>query len=92
MEDYRWELFLALIAIAGFVTSIFKASKYFSSMENATVNLKETIELLREELQSIAAHNRDSHKRLWEHNEEQDDILNDHETRIKIIEKKGGTK
>ena len=33
-------------------------------------------------------HNREIHKRLWDHNDEQDDRLDDHERRIGSLEHK----
>lgn len=32
------------------------------------------------------ADSRESHRRLWAHNEEQDETLSDHETRIRVLE------
>lgn len=32
--------------------------------------------------------NTEGHRRLWKHNDEQDATLNDHETRITILERK----
>lgn len=31
--------------------------------------------------------NHESHRRIWEHNEEQDEKLNNHETRLQVLEK-----
>ena len=36
--------------------------------------------------------NTDSHRRLWKHNDGQDAALNDHETRITILERKEETR
>lgn len=90
MDGYKWELFGAVVVIVGFIVTVFKASRYFSMMESATNGLKESINLLREEIKNISEHNSEGHRRIWMHNDEQDDILNNHETRIKIIEQKEG--
>lgn len=84
----EWDIFLAIVAIVGFIITIFKASRYFTRMESATESLTESIKALRDEIKTMGSDNRASHKRLWEHNEEQDDILKDHETRITVIEEK----
>ena len=42
---------------------------------------------LERELDEQSEHSRESHKRLWDHNEEQDNRLDDHERRIHDMEK-----
>ncbi len=40
------------------------------------------------EVDVLKTDNHGSHERLWDKNEEQDKILNDHETRITTLERK----
>ena len=42
----------------------------------------------RQELGELKSDNHDSHRRLWDKNDEQDKALNDHETRITTLERK----
>lgn len=39
------------------------------------------------DLDDLEKHNHESHRRLWDHNDEQDEKLADHETRLQVIEK-----
>ena len=48
--------------------------------------LNESIKNLTEKFKVFDIANSDSHKRIWLHNEGQDEILQDHEIRIKLIE------
>ena len=38
------------------------------------------------DMESLTTKNTEAHRRLWEHNEEQDGKINDHESRIRVIE------
>lgn len=83
----QWEVFLAIVAIVGFCITIFKVSGFFNSLDSSMKILNNTILGLSEQLKEVARANHESHKRIWKHNEEQDGILNSHETRISLIEK-----
>ena len=48
--------------------------------------LNESIKNLTDKFNMFDVANSEAHKRLWRHNEEQDEKLQDHETRISIIE------
>ena len=48
--------------------------------------LNESIKNLTDKFNMFDIANSEAHKRLWRHNEEQDEKLQDHETRISIIE------
>ena len=49
--------------------------------------LNESIKTLTEKFNSFEISNHDDHKRIWSHNEEQDEAINKHETRISILER-----
>ena len=49
---------------------------------------RQELERLERELDEQSEHSRESHKRLWDHNEEQDNRLDDHERRIHDMEHK----
>ncbi|MEG0832819.1 MAG: hypothetical protein RSE36_06385 [Oscillospiraceae bacterium] len=65
--------------------------KTLSTKENteAMTRLTLTMENLAGQFDSLKADNADSHRRIWEKNNEQDEALNRHETRITVLEKKG---
>lgn len=44
------------------------------------------LDKLGDDFSNLETRNHESHRRIWEHNEEQDEKLADHETRLKIIE------
>ena len=48
--------------------------------------LNDKFETLDAKLTDVTESNHNSHKRLWEHEEAQDQTLNNHETRIQILE------
>lgn len=50
--------------------------------------LNESIKNLTDKFNIFDIANSEAHKRIWSHNEEQDEKLQDHETRISIIENK----
>lgn len=55
----------------------------------AMTELTVTMRIIGDQLSKFDEDNSKSHKRIWEHNDHQDHILNDHETRLQIIEKDG---
>ena len=48
--------------------------------------LNESIKSLTEKFNAFEVNNNNAHKRIWDHNDEQDEKLQDHEIRIKLIE------
>ena len=56
-------------------------------LNSTIVKLTATVNNLGERLERLEGDNSDSHKRLWQKNEAQDKVLNDHETRIKVLER-----
>lgn len=48
--------------------------------------LNESIKNLTDKFNAFEVTNLEAHKRIWNHNDEQDERLQDHEIRLKIIE------
>ena len=82
----QWEVFLAIVAILGFCVTIFKISSYFNRLDSTIATLNGSISVLNKAVDEIAKKNTESHKRLWDHNEEQDKRISDHEARIRKME------
>ena len=63
-------------------------------INNAKVmtELNESIKALTSKFNTFEVNNHDDHKRIWSHNDEQDDLLNKHETRISLLENEVGKK
>lgn len=78
-----WEIVLGIIALFGFivsvVTPILKLTRVMTELNISVASLKESINQINEK-------NSESHKRIWEHNEHQDQKIDDHERRIGKIE------
>ena len=80
-----WEIFLGIVALVGFcitiATPLMKLSK---TMTELNVNMQN----LNQAMNTLTANNTESHRRIWAHNEEQDEKLENHEKRITKIETK----
>lgn len=66
--------------------SIIENTKSMAALTYTMQALNKTVEAMQENVNRIEQHNRESHKRLWDKNDEQDKTLNDHEHRLKVIE------
>ena len=80
-----WEIFLGIVALVGFVitlaTPLMKLSKTMTELNVNMQNLNKAMNVL-------TANNTESHRRIWQHNEEQDEKIENHEKRITKIETK----
>ena len=80
-----WEIFLGIVALVGFcitiVTPLMKLSK---TMTELNINMQN----LNQAMNTLTANNTESHRRIWIHNDEQDEKLENHEKRITKIETK----
>lgn len=78
-----WEIVIGIIALFGFivsvVTPISKLTKIMTELNFSVLGLKEA-------MNHISTKNTESHRRIWEHSEEQDVKLEDHEKRITKME------
>lgn len=81
----EWGVFGVVIALIGFAaTFLAPALKLNSSITKLTVTVEQLVKDMSDQRQSSSK----AHERLWDKNEEQDKILNDHETRITTLERK----
>ena len=80
-----WEIFLGIVALVGFIISVatplMKLSKTMTELNINMQNLNKAMNVL-------TANNTESHRRIWQHNEEQDEKIENHEKRITKIETK----
>lgn len=76
----EWAVFGVLVAVAGFlavvVPPIVNLTKSITRLTVVVDNLSKDMELQRK-----------SNSKLWAHNDEQDGRLNDHETRLQLLER-----
>ena len=81
----EWQVVGVIVVLVGLVGSIIgPVIKLNSSITRLTV----TMERLVKDVDVIKENSHDAHQRLWEKNDEQDKIINDHESRITSLEKK----
>lgn len=81
----EWQVFGVIAALLAFLAGIIApVLKLNSSITKLTVTMERLVQDMRE--QKSSSH--DAHKRLWEHNDEQDAKLLNHETRINNLERK----
>ena len=82
----EWTTVTVIIALVGLGAAVIKP---IVSLTQSITRLTVVVERLERELDDQSEHSRESHKRLWDHNEEQDNRLDDHERRIYDIEHQG---
>ena len=81
----EWTTVTVIIALVGLGAAVIKP---IVSLTQSITRLTVVVERLERELDEQSEHSRESHKRLWDHNEEQDNRLDDHERRIHDMEHK----
>ena len=80
-----WEIFLGIVALVGFIISVATPlMKLSKTMTELNVNMQN----LNKAMNVLTANNTESHRRIWQHNEEQDEKIENHEKRITKIETK----
>lgn len=80
-----WEIVAGLfVLIGGIISIVTPIVKLTKSITELTVKVDEFAHQM--EQQSVRS--KEAHKRLWVHNEEQDDKLQEHEIRISNLENK----
>lgn len=78
-----WEIVVGIITLFGFLVSVVTPlTKLTKIMTELTIS----VEGLKEAIKQMGDKNTESHKRIWEHNTEQDELLENHEKRITKIE------
>jgi hypothetical protein len=81
----EWQVVGVIVVLVGLAGSIIgPVIKLNSSITRLTV----TMERLVKDVDVIKENSHDAHQRLWEKNDEQDKIINDHETRITSLERR----
>ena len=81
----EWTVVPALVALAGLGAAIIKP---IVSLTRSITTLTVVVERIERELAGQERHSRESHRRIWAKNDEQDGRLDDHEKRIDRLERK----
>lgn len=88
----EWTTVTVIIALLGLIvtvtTPLIRLNGNITRLNVILDNIKSELEEQKKALSAQKADSRESHRRLWAHNDEQDETLNDHETRIRVLEEK----
>lgn len=79
----EWSVIVMLITLSGGIIAVVRP---IVTLTKAITELTVTCKNLDGQFEGMKNKNTESHRRLWEHNETQDNILNNHEIRIQNIE------
>lgn len=78
-----WEIFLGIVALVGFIISV---TTPLMKLNTSITKLNNSVDVLKSAIDRIDADNEESHKKIWEHNDEQDEIIAEHSKKINNIE------
>ena len=81
----EWTVVTVVIALVGFAVAVMTP---IIRLNTTITKLATIVEVVQKELTGMIAKNAQSHARIWEKNEEQDEWLSNHETRITKVEGK----
>ena len=88
----EWTTVTVIIALVGLVvtvtTPLIKLNSNITRLTVILDGIKAELEEQKKALSAQKAESRESHRRLWAHNDDQDNTLNDHEARIRVLEQK----
>ena len=79
----EWGVVGVIVVLIGLIASIIKP---ILSLNTSIVKLTTRMDQFNGNLSDINERNIKSHERIWAHNDEQDAIIHDHESRIRILE------
>lgn len=79
----EWAVFGVLVAVAGFLAVVVPP---IVNLTKSITRLTVVVDKLSNDLEDQKRRSIESHEKLWNHNNEQDERINDHETRIRLLE------
>ena len=81
----EWNIFLIIGELAAFLVVVVPP---IVKLNTSIVKLTESINHIEKDYKDAQLKNTESHRRIWDKNEEQDDRLEEHEIRINNLERK----
>ena len=81
----EWSVVGVLVVVAGLFLSV---GAPVIRLNSTLTKLSTLVEGLRDWQAQHESEDTDSHRRLWKHNDMQDEMMRDHEVRIAILERK----
>ena len=82
----EWGVFLVLVAVVGFLGAVIPP---ITKLTKAITELTVVVDMLKSDVEALKKRSDEEHGKLQTHNDKQDKMLNDHETRIQLLEKAG---
>lgn len=76
-----------IVIVAAMLTTAIAIGAPIIKLNTAITRFIVKLDNLGVDLDALEKHNHESHRRIWEKNDEQDEKLADHETRLQVIEK-----
>lgn len=80
-----WEIFLGIGALLSFVIAV---TGPMMKLNTSITKLNDSVDVLKTAIERIEDDNEKNRKKIWEHNDSQDDKIENHEQRITKIETK----
>lgn len=74
-----WEIFLGIVALVGFFITV---GTPVIKLNSSIIRLNESVNVLRDAISKTELDNKDAHKRIWNHLDEIDASIKDHEDRL----------
>lgn len=81
----EWTVVTVLVALLGLFMTV---AKPILGLNSNITRLSENMERLETRLTELNEHNTDGHRRLWDRCDEQSQRIEDHETRLTVLEQK----
>lgn len=81
----EWTVVTALVVLIGLFVTV---AKPIVGLNSTITRLSENVERLDAKLTDFSAHNAESHRRLWEESDRQGGRIENHETRLTVLEQK----
>nr|DAO25844.1 MAG TPA: hypothetical protein [Caudoviricetes sp.] len=80
-----WDIVKDTVVLVGLIITV---TTPLLKLNTSITQLKSLLDSVVKQVQDNDRSNSNSHKRLWEHNEEQDEILHNHEMRLHDLDGK----
>lgn len=81
----EWLIFKDIVVIVGLIITV---TTPLLKLNTSITELKTLLESVVKKVATIDSNNTNSHRRLWEHNTEQDQMLQSHERRLHDLDGK----
>lgn len=81
----EWVIFKDIVVIVGLVITV---TTPLLKLNTSITELKTLLESVMKKVETLDSNNTESHCRLWEHNTEQDKVLQNHEQRLHDLDGK----